>query len=420
MATLHWLGIAKAVSQVTTIQVTAYDAATTYDILVNGVVVATTIAAGTINDTATALQTDWEAERTANNPYAVGITATVATDTITLTGTAGLPFTVTSADTGGTGTIGAPSTTTAATGPNFWDDAANWSTGSAPVNNDDVIIANSSVSILFGLTTGVDLDSLTVEQTFTGKIGLPLNGVTQSADGETVDTTATEYRDTYLQVGADVLHIGKHNGPGNPTGSGRIKIDNDQAAASDTVIFNTAAAGVDVGLPAVRLKLNHANADVFVRQAPGGVGVGVDEPGETSTMGTIYTSDDSGPISLFTGPGVTVGGLVASGGDLTIDGASTVSSMTVNSGDVTIEGAYTVTTLTVNGGFVTPNNTSGGNAITTLNINGGEVRGNSSTEARTWATVNLDGGSLVVDDAVVTITTFDQPAGHKRMEVSAG
>lgn len=421
MATKYWLGIAKAIAQVSTIQVTAYDAATTYEILVNGVVVATAPGTTDANGTASALQVAWEAAKDANNPYAVGITATVSTDTVTLTGSVGLPFTVTTIDTGGTGTIGAPSESTAATGPNFWDDADNWSDGSIPAGNDDVIISNSAVSILFALTTGIDLDSLTVEQTFTGKIGLPLNGVTQSADGSTVDVTATEYRDHYLQVGCDLLVIGLHNGPGNPAGSGRIKIDNDQAAASETVIHNTAATGSDVGLPAVRLLTAHASADIFVKQAPGGVGIGVDEPGENPTIGTIYTSDDLGPIALFTGPGANVGGLVASGGENIINGDTDITSVTVNGGDTTLEGSYTITTLTVNGGQCTPNNVpAAGNAITTLNMLGGAVRGNQNTQARTWATVNLDNGSLTVDDAIVSITTFDQPAGLRRIEVSDG
>lgn len=71
MATRTWLGTAAAVAQVSTVQVTAYDAATTYKLTVNGNVIST-IAAGSVNATATALAAAWNLSTV---PEFTGVTA---------------------------------------------------------------------------------------------------------------------------------------------------------------------------------------------------------------------------------------------------------------------------------------------------------------------------------------------------------
>ena len=149
MATTYWLGTATAVAQVDTVQITADDAATTYILTVGGKTI-TTAGSGTgVNDTATALKDAWNASTVA---YFTGVTATSSTDTVTLTAdTAGVPFTAASSVTGGTGTIGSVTSSTANAGPNAWDTAENWSGGSVPTGSDDVIIADTSTNICWGL-----------------------------------------------------------------------------------------------------------------------------------------------------------------------------------------------------------------------------------------------------------------------------
>lgn len=86
---------------------------------------------------------------------------------------------------------------------------------------------------------------------------------------------------------------------------------------------------------------------------------------------------------------------------------------------LTVEGDVTITTPNIQGGVVNSNQISSGcNAITTATLLGGILTGAGSREARTWATVNVDEGTLIVDDAVVTITTLDQPAGERTIAVS--
>src|SRR5258708_1374747 len=124
MGKVHWIANALAVKQVYTIQVTAYDVGTTYKVTINGKVVFT-IAAGGVNATATALQVALAASTI---PEFLEVTWTVATDTVTGTAvTAGKPFTAVGAASGGTGTVSVTAVT-ANTGPNNWDNTANWDT----------------------------------------------------------------------------------------------------------------------------------------------------------------------------------------------------------------------------------------------------------------------------------------------------
>ena len=297
MATKFWEPKATAVAQVSTVQITADDAATTYTITIGGKAESVAGSGTGVNDTASALQVVLDAS---THPYFSAITWTVATDTITGTAdTAGVPFVAVSSVTGGTGTIGAVSDTTAATGPNHWDEAENWSDGTIPATNDTVYVRGSAIPIAWGLDqAAVDLTQLYVDQTFTGKIGLRRDQFATSSDAATFDSTVPEYRDSYLDIGYDACDIGLQRGPGTANGSTRIKLDNDRAAASETRIHNTASAGEN-NKAAILLLAANANADVEVRLAPGGVGLGTDEPGETSTFGDVSVTDTTTTSSVF-------------------------------------------------------------------------------------------------------------------------
>lgn len=410
MATKYWLGTATAVAQVGTVQVTAYHASTTYSLLVGGVTIASTIGQGTVNATASALATAWNAS---THPYATGITAAANTDTVTLTAdTAGVPFTVTTSVSGGTGTIGSYSATTASAGPSDWSTASNWSDGSVPGNGDTVIVRDSDVNVAYGLTVSATGLILRVEYSYTGRIGLDRKVFATSADGETTNTTKAEYREDYLTADFASIEIGANLGISTSGGSGRIKIDNTRSSSSTLVVHNTAASPVETNLPAVRYKAAHASADVFVRAAPAGVGIAVDIPGETSTVGTVAVDDDSRTTSVFVGEGVTITTFRQRGGDNLLNAAGTITTVDCLGGTLQIEGDYTITTLNVEGGTCLDNHVkTGGNAITTANIDGGTLDSTRTTRTRTWATVNLTSGQLKADSDYLTITTLNDPAG---------
>lgn len=412
MATKYWLGTATAVAQVSTVQITAYDASTDYTITIGGVSVTvdgTTDADGTASALSTAFNNS-------THPYFTGITASVATDTVTLTAdTAGVPFVASSSVTGGTGTIGSVTESTASAGPSHWDTADNWSDGSVPGTNDTVIFADNAVNCVYGIdNNSLAINDLFIEQTYTGKIGLDRNVFATSADGETTDSTKAEYREDFLRVDVDTLEIGKFTGIGTSVGSTRLKIDNTNTGANTTRIFATANAGSETNLPPVRLKYNSTTADVFIRG--GSVGIGVDEPAESVSMGDLYVSGAN--TKVFLGTGTSVVTVVQKNGKSLIQSTATVTSITLNGGTLTTEGTFTLTTGTVENGTFYPNHNSGSNAITTLNINGGVVDATQTSEPRTWATTNINiGGTLTINTNLVTMTTFNDPTGLYTMTV---
>lgn len=293
----YWLGTAPAVPQVTTVQVTSYAVGTTYKITVGNVVIST-IAAGSVNATALALATAWNAS---THPFCTAVTAAaVSTDTVTLTAdTAGVPFVVVSSVSGSTGTIGAASTGTANAGPNDWSTAANWSLGTVPVNSDRVFIRNSDVSILWGLAqTAVAPSLLQVDYSFTGTIGLPYNQFT-TAEGST-DDTAYEYRTTYLGIATTILRIGENFFTSGAGGSSLIKINTSTANCAG-MVFNSGTSSD--GLPPIRLKMNHASGTLKVYG--GEVGVCIEDPAETGQLATVEAfSSTNGSPKVYLGEGL--------------------------------------------------------------------------------------------------------------------
>lgn len=406
MATKYWRGTADAVAQISTVEISAYDATTTYKLTLGDLVISvlgTTDADGT----AAALATAWN---DSTHPYCTGVTASNATDTVTLTAdTAGVPFVATSSVSGGAGTIGSVTESTASAGPCDWSTADNWSDGAIPANGDTVIFRDSAVSCCFGLdNNSLTLVELRVEQTYTGKIGFNRNQFVTSADGDAADTSKSEYRDDYLRVDVDTIEIGKHVGSGSASGSGRIKISNESTDAATITVFATSSVATESRLAPVRFKTAHANTDIYIRS--GSVGLGIDEPEENCTVGDIFLNGSNS--KLYMGSAASVENLVQSDGQSLVQSDATVTSIKLLGGNMTTEGDYTVTTFTIEGGVLNPNHgKSGGNAITTFNINGGVVQGNQTSAPRTWATVNVAvGASLTLDPNQVTMTTYNDPA----------
>ncbi len=417
MATVYWEGHAEAVAQVDTGSIDSVDATpanNTFTVTINGQAVS--VAGDT--DVATTAGNLVAALNASLNPYFKGITwANPSSGTITATAdNAGEPFTAALTETGaGTGTVTDFSNTTASAGPNDWSTADNWSGGAVPVNADDVIIRDSNINILWGLDqSAVDLTSLTIEASYTGLIGLPRNRFTTNASGSSFSSTKVEYRQTYLDIGWTTARIGLVTALGG-AGSERLKLDNDKSGSSTTTIYSTASTSKDAGLPAVRLLAAHANADVYVRSSPAGVGIAVDTPGETSTVGVVSISAPTGSNSnVFIGDGVTLTTYQQTGGQAVLDAAATITSVTLDGGSLRTEGTQAITTVNVSAGTLAHNSTG---TVTTLNQTGGTVTTAESNEARTITTYNLDGGTLVSDDAYLTITTLDHPAGNTTVNV---
>src|SRR3990172_2738003 len=386
MSTKYWIGGAPAVKQIQTISITAFDAATTYKATIGGQTISQ-VGTTDANTTATNLKNQLAAS---THPYFAAVVWTVATNVVTGTAVdAGEPFVATASVTGGTGTI-STTVTTANSGPNDWNVATNWSDGVVPVDADDVII-DRGPNICWGLDQNtVDLTTLSVLQTYTGRIGLNKRRLATNADASADTATAVEYRDDYLKISSTKIDLGFNLTSSSAAGSGRIKINNTKAGASDLTVHATGNSSVDTDLPAIRYLANNASANVYIRSAQAGIGIAADSFTETSTLGKVSISDNTEASKVVTGPGLTLTTWEQNGGQNVMQVTSSgVTTVEVNGGQLTTEGDYTITTMNANAGTVRPNNIkTAGNAITTLNIDGGTVDGTKSTRARTWATVN--------------------------------
>lgn len=408
MATLYWQGQAPAVAQVATGSIDSVDgtpANNTFTVTIGGVAISK-VGDTDVATTAAALVALLNAS---THPYFAAITWTNPSSgsIVGTADTAGVPFVAALTETGaGTGAVTDFAGTTASAGPNHWDTATNWSTGAVPVASDTVIIAEGP-NICYGLAqSAVDLASLTILQTYTGKIGLRRDAFATSADGDTVSTAAPEYRGHYLDIESTLVAIGAHDGPGRPNGSGRIKLDLG-VHATTVDVYGTARTQADAGLACVRLLVANSSSAVHVRKAPGGVGIAADEPGETSSLSLVSVSDTSSESVVRTGDGTTIVTWTQQGGQNTLRAAATVTAITSYGGTLTTEGTWATTTLTVDGGTVYHNATG---TTTTVNATTGTLDLMQTRKARTLTTVNLDAGATIrYDSGVVTLTNKIAP-----------
>lgn len=410
MATKYFLGVVEAVQQVETGSIDSVDATpsnNTFTVTIGGIAIS--VAGDTdVNTTATNLRAALNAsEHPAFDRITWGGTSGNIVGTSDV---AGLEFTAALTETGaGTGTVTDFTTTTANASPHDWNDGGNWSDGSKPAAADTVILRDSDVNIVTGLDQNtITLAKLVIEASYTGLIGLRYNEIAMTADGETTSTAFDEYREDYLRIGWDRLEVGANTGTGTPGGSPRLKLDNTKSGASTTEIVDTASSGQDQFKPPLRLKLAHASADIHMRG--GNVGVGVDVPAETSTIGNVEISPQASGSRLQLGDGVTVSGDVTMGnGAATLRAAANMTgTVAVSGGTATIEGDFTIATLNVDGGVVIDNHVkTAAAAVTTCNLRGGELNWQYDDEARTYTTLTHTGGTLV-DNPNVTITTYNR------------
>lgn len=423
MSNVYWLGTATNVAAIHTASIDSVDATpanNTFFVTIGGEVIST-VGDTDVATTAAALVVLLNAS---THPYFAAITWTnpSAGNIVGTADTAGVPFVALLTETGaGSAAVTDFAVTTATAGANDWSTASNWSGGAVPVNSDDVIIENSSVSIRWGLAqSAVTLTSLIIKKSFTGKIGLKEKVFATSSNGDTESTVDVEYRQAYLNIKATDAQIGENNQNNTAAGSGLIKLDLD-SAASTTTIFGSAKA-IETNKPAIQLLAASASTIIYVRAATGGVGIAVGAPFETSTIASVNIGDSMGSNGVQVGSGTTMTSYSQKSGTCFVEAAATVTTMDVDGGTLTLEGDYVVTNLNVNNGATVNDQhiKSGGNAVTNLNINsGGSVSHNGSSQARTIAVCNIfKGGTLTTDDDVVTITSQNYPTGSYRMTVT--
>ena len=376
MGTVIWQGDAPTVAQVSDGSIDSLDgtpANNTFTVTIGGLSISQ-VGTGTAAATAAALVVLLNAS---TDKRFSTITWSVPSGS-TIRGTAdiaGIPFTAALTETGaGTGAVTDFSATTANAGPNDWSTASNWDTGVVPVDNDDVIIENSAVSILYGLAqSSIDLTSLTIQSTFTGTIGLPRT----NADGY------VEYRPTYLQIGSALSSI-------TGSGSGRIKIDNgtDQGA----VYIYGSGTRAETGIPSILLLGSHASQAVTINKGDVGIGFFGGETAVVAALNVGYMSQQASDSKLAIGSGVTLTALTINGGVTTCNSAATT--IVQEAGTLTIGEDATATTLTVRGGTCYYNSSG---TTTTGNAVGGVLDFRQDSRGRTFTNANVYKGATIYD-----------------------
>lgn len=374
MATRRWLGRAAATAHVSTHTVGGTAAnGQVYSVTINGITVSYTASGVDTNNTiAAALQVLLAASTVTEFTE---LTWTVATNVITATGdTTGVEHVITSAATG-TGTL-VTAVTTAASGPNRWDVAVNWSGGAVPVTGDDVVV-DLPVSITAGLDqSSVTLASLTIAASFTN--GAVIGRPRINASGY------PEFRDDYLKISATVVKVGVGEGQG----SGRIKID--IGTAQSTVEVRSTGYPTEQGIPSLLIKGTHASNAIDVQS--GSVGIVV-FGGETSTLSSLRTA---GSAQVVLGEGCTIGTIHGEGA-VQINSAVTTAQQT--GGSWTVRGASNINTLIQTAGVL---NYRGSGTIDDATVGGSlDFSGDASARTVTDCTLKLGGRIL---DPLDTVT----------------
>ena len=421
MATVRWLGRAKATTHKVTITVGGVLVGDTFTISVGGkVIVSFTDSTGVIETAVDAMISQWNAS---TSGFATPITATKSgTTMIVLTADeAGFPFAVTLTVSVGAATF-TQATTVTATGPNFFDNADNWSGGVAPASTDNIIFENNNINCCWNISQpAIEAANIYIMASFTGLIGLRADRVATTADGATNSTTEPEYRSTYLEFDHyDRLEIGEKVGPGTVAGSRRIKIDNNNTDTLDDpsiiVVHSTASSSIEgAGVPAVRLLAADNGVDIYINSALGGVGIAVDQRNETSTVGNIRVADPSTSSRVYVGSGVTFTSFEQLGGTNEVASANTPTTVSCFAGVLNLKGVSAITTLDINGGIVNDGRKAN---ITTVNIDNGTLDATVNQEAKTYTNVNLGPGANLVLDQYLTVTNWWNTAIDKKLSLS--
>jgi hypothetical protein len=368
MATVRWRGDAP-----TTAQVQAYVIDGTWE---SGDLIICTIGAKSFTYTtsstntttiAAGLVTAWNALSGTTYPEFAELTASNSTNTFKLTAdTAGKPMgtiTLSTTESGGGAADGQTidgvtsstgTTSTANKGPNDWNSPMNWSGGAVPVDTDDIVIQDSDVDILYGLDqSAIQPTSLTIDMSYTGKIGLP------AINEDSSSGSYYEYRDRYLKIEPVTTNIGRGSG----AGSGRINLNTNDDAVTVNV-FNT---GVAESGRERALQLLGTNAANVLNIVKGSVGVAI-EAGETAQIATLrigYLDNVSGDSQVRTGAGLTLATVSMAGGVVTLGCAATT--ITQDEGELTLDGTGAIATLKVRGGTCHYNTTG---TLTTGTVSG--------------------------------------------------
>jgi len=368
MATLTWTGNATAVKQIDTITVAnTWAAADTVTLTINSKDLVITIGSlVTTSQVATTIQqaieniafTDSTASRNLTNgkqdfPELNEVIATVNAAIVTLTArVAGKPFTLSVTEvTAGNGTS-AEATATAATGPNHFDNADNWTTATAPSSNDNLHFNQSAnADCLYALSTGLAIANIRV-QGFRRHIGLPFINADDPA------RPYAEYRTTHLTYTgvSNYLDVDAPN-------AGRIFFN------CPTIPINIIRGGNDLagGVPSIQV-VGSTVVSGHIRS--GHVGIGY-RGEDTTVVGAVLVQ--GGKVTIGNGSsGGAASAITQLAGIVVMDtgiGTGTSFDVTLSGGELIANGGY-IGAITISGGVMRYNSIAPEGGTITLRGNG--------------------------------------------------
>jgi hypothetical protein len=231
---------------------------------------------------------------------------------------------------------------TVGTGPNYFDDPANWSGGTAPDDDETLVFEASDISCLYGLiNAAVTPDKIIIRANYTGAIGLPRH------NGQ-----YREYRDTELRIGTDgdgtnpILTIEIGGGEGSGPQLVRINTGDKQ---TNLIVYSTGSAG-EADAPAVNWRGTHAGNSVEIHEGSLGIGFFTGQAASVALLLVGYTDSVETGSSVTVGDQVTLSDVIKTGGELLcFCGAA---SLRQDAGTTRLEGTAAVKALTILGGTI--------------------------------------------------------------------
>jgi hypothetical protein len=281
----------------------------------------------------------------------------------------------------------------AAQGPWHWNIAKNWSSDTAPVDDDTVVFRDTTNGPQYGLPNGSLEVTPTFFSTFTGQVGLPL---LNTANGQTY----TEYRQRYVRTddaggGSAIAAVfGLGPGPGSPLINWKFS-----TLPLNAVVYNT-------GQPRIAntkaLNLCATSNTSTLRILNGSVDCS-SQDGGTSAWATLEVSGASDVMAYLAMKAA--GAVTVSAGNLVLGGTTALASVTLYGGNVTLHNQTgTISAMTVQRGAVRYNSTA---TITQLTVDAGEFDASQETRAFTVTDADVYKASRYRDpNSRATVTTF--------------
>jgi hypothetical protein len=250
---------------------------------------------------------------------------------------AGRPFTLVSVETtAGDGDI-SESTEQAATGPNHWNNADNWSGIAVPANDDIVVFKDLNVSVLYGLPNASLEVTIQQYSSYTGDIGLA--AINTDNGGA---RAYTEYRQRYVRLddagtGTDIAH---RFGIGAGPGSSLINVRHATVKISP-VVYNTGQPRIS-GQKALNIAGTATTSTINILNGS------VDFSSQDSVTSAFVTVKQSGGDSKSDGGIHTTGAVVTIAGGRSTIGNGAIATIHVRGGALRLEGQTgTITALNV-------------------------------------------------------------------------